>query len=264
MSPAPARRRPPRRPSAGSKSGTRTVSIGWLNRIAGALGVEASDLVDHPDRAELPVVAILGANGAVAPKRTAIVVPPKVMPGLIAITVAASLGDYRAGDEIWCERLEPDQFGRALNRDLLVPRPAGRFLFGRLIGREADKLHLLPPARAGARRSSAIRRGRRWRSGSCGRSSRGPLPFPAPNGIARHREMRGRLAQLVERFLYTEDVGGSSPSAPTIAITSTESNAQRMRAIGIAPSSRAAERVEMKAASGCSSPASTTSQRCAT
>ena len=26
---------------------------------------------------------------------------------------------------------------------------------------------------------------------------------------------RGRLAQLVERFLYTEDVGGSSPSSPT-------------------------------------------------
>jgi hypothetical protein len=25
----------------------------------------------------------------------------------------------------------------------------------------------------------------------------------------------GRLAQLVERFLYTEDVGGSSPSSPT-------------------------------------------------
>lgn len=27
----------------------------------------------------------------------------------------------------------------------------------------------------------------------------------------------GRLAQLVERFVYTEDVGGSSPSSPTIA-----------------------------------------------
>ena len=26
----------------------------------------------------------------------------------------------------------------------------------------------------------------------------------------------GRLAQLVERFVYTEDVGGSSPSSPTI------------------------------------------------
>jgi hypothetical protein len=129
--------------------GTRTVSVGWLNRIAGALQVEASDLVEHPDRAELPVVAILGANGAVAPRKTAIVVPPKVAPGLIAITVASSLGDYRSGDEIWCERLEPEQFGRALNRDLLLPRPAGRFLFGRLIGREGNKLHLLPPGAGG-------------------------------------------------------------------------------------------------------------------
>jgi hypothetical protein len=31
-----------------------------------------------------------------------------------------------------------------MNRDVLVPRPAGRFLFGRLIGREDGKLHLLP------------------------------------------------------------------------------------------------------------------------
>lgn len=129
--------------------GVRTVSIGWLNRIAGALEVEAADLVDHPDRADLPVVAILGANGAVAPKRTAIVVPPKVAAGLIAMTVSSSLGDYRAGDEIWCERLEPDQYGRALNRDLLLPRPAGRFLFGRLIGREEGKLQLLPPGAGG-------------------------------------------------------------------------------------------------------------------
>ena len=129
--------------------GVRTVSIGWLNRIAGALEVEAADLVDHPDRAELLVVAILGANGAMAPKRTAIVVPPKVAAGLIAMTVSSSLGDYRAGDEIWCERLEPDQYGRALNRDLILPRPAGRFLFGRLIGREDGKLHLLPPGAGG-------------------------------------------------------------------------------------------------------------------
>src|SRR3954468_15940811 len=75
--------------------GTRTVSVGWLNRIAGALGVEASDLVGDPARAELPVVAVLGANGAAAPRKAAIVVPPKVAPGLIAITVASSLGDYR-------------------------------------------------------------------------------------------------------------------------------------------------------------------------
>ena len=141
------------------ETGTRTVSVGWLNRIAAALGVDAADLVDHPDRAELPVVAVLGANGAAAPKRTALVVPPKAGTGQVAIVVTASVGDYRAGDEIWCERIDPDNFARALNRDILIPRPAGRFMFGRLIGREAPapaqaggKLHLLPPG-AGGRQS---------------------------------------------------------------------------------------------------------------
>lgn len=134
------------------ETGMRTVSVGWLNRIAKALGVDAADLVDHPDRAELPVVAVLGANGATAPKRQALVVAPRPAAGQLAMTVSASIGDYRAGDEIWCNRIGPDEFANALNRDLLVPRPAGRFLFGRLIGREDGKLHLLPPG-AGGRQS---------------------------------------------------------------------------------------------------------------
>jgi hypothetical protein len=69
--------------------------------------------------------------------------------GLIGMTVAASVGDYRAGDELWLEQLEPGDYGRALNRDVLVPRPAGRFLFGRLIDRDGGKLLLLPPGAGG-------------------------------------------------------------------------------------------------------------------
>jgi transcriptional regulator with XRE-family HTH domain len=140
------------------ETGTRTVSIGWLNRIAAALGVEASDLVDHGERADLAVAAVLGAGGASAPKRPSLVVPPRPKAGQVAITVSASIGDYRSGDEIWCETLQPEAFATALNRDVLIPRPAGRFLFGRLIGREAGadgtggKLHLLPPG-AGGRQS---------------------------------------------------------------------------------------------------------------
>ncbi len=126
------------------ETGTRTVSVGWLNRIAAALGVDAADLVDHPERAELEVVAVLGVNGAHAPKRTGLVVPPRNAPGQVAMTVAAGIGDYRAGDEIWCDRLTPEDFAAAVNRDVLVPRPAGRFLFGRLINRDEDKLQLLP------------------------------------------------------------------------------------------------------------------------
>lgn len=132
------------------ETGTRTVSVGWLNRIAAALDVEAADLVILPDQTDLPVAALLDHDGAHAPRQPRIAVPPRPEPDFVAVMVTASLGDYRAGDEIWCRRIGPDELGQAMNRDLLLPRPAGRFLFGRLIGREAGKLHILP-AGAGQR-----------------------------------------------------------------------------------------------------------------
>ena len=126
------------------ETGTRTVSIGWLNRIAGALGVQAQDLVASGDSAEIKVAALLGPGGATAPRRAAIIVPPRVADGQIGVLVAGSLGDYRTADELWCDTLAPADYARALNRDVLVPRPSGRFLFGRLINRDEEKLQILP------------------------------------------------------------------------------------------------------------------------
>jgi len=60
------------------------------------------------------------------------------------VVVGASVGDYRSGDELWCDTLGPDNYAQALNRDVLVPRPAGRFMFGRLINRDEEKLQILP------------------------------------------------------------------------------------------------------------------------
>lgn len=144
--------RPPTTPQTIGRleTGTRTVSLVWLNRIADALGVDAADLVEGGgEKAELPVMAVLGVGGAVAPRRSAVVVAPRPKAGQVAITVSASNGDYRAGDEIWCDTVESDGFAAALNRDVLVPRPAGRFLFGRLIDRDGDRLQLLPPGAGG-------------------------------------------------------------------------------------------------------------------
>ena len=126
------------------ETGTRTVSVGWLNRIAAALGVEAQDLVEGGEAGELKVAAIIGANGATAPRKSAIVVPPRVEDGQIAVLVGSAIGDYRAGDELWCDTLEGKDFAQALNRDVLIPRPAGRFMFGRLINRDDEKLQILP------------------------------------------------------------------------------------------------------------------------
>jgi transcriptional regulator with XRE-family HTH domain len=126
------------------ETGTRTVSVGWLNRIANALGVEAQDLVEGGVTADLKVAAILSSGGTIAPRKAAIVVAPRAESGQVAVLVAGSVGDYRSGDEIWCEVLALEDFGRALNRDVLVPRPAGRFVFGRLINRDEEKLQILP------------------------------------------------------------------------------------------------------------------------
>ena len=59
------------------ETGTRTVSVGWLNRIADALEVTAADLVKLPDRAELAVAAVLGHDGAHAPRHAQTVAPPQ-------------------------------------------------------------------------------------------------------------------------------------------------------------------------------------------
>lgn len=131
------------------ETGARTVSVAWLNRIAAALGVEAADLVRLPDRADLPVVASLDAAGAHALRRPATFALPSPPPGGVAIAVTAAMGDYRAGDALWCEMLSPDAFAAALDREVLAPLPGGRFLFGRLIGVEDPVVTVLP---SGAKR----------------------------------------------------------------------------------------------------------------
>lgn len=132
------------------ETGTRTLSLDWLNRIAAALDVDSSELVQLPDQAALPVAAILGNEGSFAPSQEESIIVPNISGNMIAMRAKDSVGEYRRGDEIWLERLEPAQFAEALNLDVLVPRPAGRFLFARLLGRDNNKLHLLP-LEAGAR-----------------------------------------------------------------------------------------------------------------
>jgi len=125
------------------ETGTRTLSLGWMNRIARALGVDAAELVQLPQDTQLTITAHLGADGAHAPTRTEQALTARPSEDMVAVRVTSSIGDYRAGDEIWCRRIEGDWVG-ALNRDLLVPRPAGRFFFARLLNVDGEKLHLLP------------------------------------------------------------------------------------------------------------------------
>ncbi len=126
------------------ETGTRTLSLGWLNRIAAALGVEARDLVQLPDDDVLSIAAIIGNDGAHAPTHSETLPALRPEAGAVALRFVASIGDYRHGDVIWCRRIAREAFATALNRDILVPRPAGRFLFGRLLALDGEKMQILP------------------------------------------------------------------------------------------------------------------------
>lgn len=125
--------------------GTRTLSLDWLNRIAAALEVESSALVSSTAAADLPLAALLSPDGARAPTRSERALPPVPAENLVAVRVIGSIGDYRSGDMVWLRRVEQAELASALNRDVLVPRPAGRFVFGRLIAREGGRMQILPP-----------------------------------------------------------------------------------------------------------------------
>lgn len=144
-----ARCRPPTTPQTVGRleTGHRTVSVKWLRRLAEALSVAPSDLVSMSTtaRAELlPVAAVLKKGRACAPGNVSAVLAARPEGTEVAIMVEDSAGEYRAGDQIWCEQIEADTFGTALNRDVLLPRGGGRLLFGKLLVHEHGKIHLLP------------------------------------------------------------------------------------------------------------------------
>lgn len=126
------------------ETGTRTLSLDWMNRIAAALNVDPQALVRMPQEEAVAIAAIIGPGGAHAPTRAENLPPMRPEPGSLGIRCGASVGDYRAGDMLWCRRLARDDYAQALNRDILVPRPAGRFLFGRLLALDADRMQILP------------------------------------------------------------------------------------------------------------------------
>lgn len=130
------------------ETGMRNLSLVWMNRIGAALEVDPELLV-RGEEAEAPrFVARLTETGAEALPAPREAILPTALGGegmLVALDVEAGAGEYRAGDQLWLWQHGPDGFPRLLNRDVLAPRPGGRFAFGRMIDRDALRVALLPP-----------------------------------------------------------------------------------------------------------------------
>ncbi|HMO69832.1 MAG TPA: XRE family transcriptional regulator, partial [Novosphingobium sp.] len=120
----------------------------WMNRIAAALEVDPELLVRAETAAPARFIARLAEGGAepLAAPRDAILPVDLARDGaLVALDVEQGAGEYRTGDQVWLRQCGPEHFARMLNRDVLAPRPGGRFAFGRMIDRDEQRVALLPP-----------------------------------------------------------------------------------------------------------------------
>ena len=130
------------------ETGTRNLSLVWMNRIAKAMGVDPETLVKGDSDATPQVIARILDTGAEALTHPREAILPTALggeDGLVALAVEASAGDYRDGDQVWLRQTAPADFARLMNRDVLAPRSGGRFVFGRLIDRDGTRVALLPP-----------------------------------------------------------------------------------------------------------------------
>ncbi|MDC0887012.1 helix-turn-helix transcriptional regulator [Altererythrobacter sp.] len=134
------------------ETGMRNLSTKWMDRIADALGVEPEMLVRSERSAPAQIVATLGADGPEAlPSPRDAMLPTdiagssRIAGPLMVLIVDAASGPYLPGDQLWLRQLDPGDASRAINRDVLIPKKAGRFGFGRLIDRQGKLIGLLPP-----------------------------------------------------------------------------------------------------------------------
>jgi transcriptional regulator with XRE-family HTH domain len=130
------------------ETGMRNLSLGWMNRIGAALGVDPQLLVRGAASDQPKIVARLTDTGAepLPAQRDAIL--PSALGGegpLLCLTVDAAQGEYRAGDQLWLRQHALEDASQLINRDVLAPRAGGRFAFGRLIDRRGTLIGLLPP-----------------------------------------------------------------------------------------------------------------------
>ena len=131
------------------ETGTRNLSLVWMNRIGAALEIDPQLLLrsETEDQPQPKLIAKLGATGAEALTTPRDAILPTTLDSsapLVAIEVEHSTGEYRAGDQLWLRQYGPRDYAKLLNRDVLAPRPGGRFGFGRMIDRDESKVALLP------------------------------------------------------------------------------------------------------------------------
>jgi len=132
------------------ETGIRTVSLDWLTRIAEALDCHVSDLLELPERPEIPLLGQVGAQGVVSACDAGMVDVAPAALNPVAVRMAVPAGPYIAGDLLICDRFEGADMDNALGRDAVAATAVGHMLLCRII-RGADGAYTLVSLEPGGR-----------------------------------------------------------------------------------------------------------------
>lgn len=132
------------------ETGIRTVSLDWLTRIAEALDCHVSDLLELPERPEIPLLGQAGALGLVSPTAGMVEVAPAALTP-VAVQISVANGPYVPGDLLICDRYEDANMDNAVGRDAVVGTTDGHTLLCRLIKGGKGGTYTLVPLDAGGR-----------------------------------------------------------------------------------------------------------------
>jgi transcriptional regulator with XRE-family HTH domain len=133
------------------ETGIRTVSLDWLTRIAQALDCHVSDLLELPERPEIPLLGQAGAQGVVSPSAAGMVDVAPAALNPVAVRISAPAGPYAAGDLLVCDRYEGADMDNALGHDAVAATTEGHTLLCRVIRGTADGTYTLVSLEPGGR-----------------------------------------------------------------------------------------------------------------
>ncbi len=129
------------------ETGMRTLSVGWIDRIADALGVDAAELLATPGSGDVLIKGAVNNKGAVITLDG--VLNMRQNYEALALRIDSNQAGYQKGDHIVFRCLKPTKYPDASGKDCLVEDTNGQQTFGKLIYEGHDCYRIAPLGASG-------------------------------------------------------------------------------------------------------------------
>ncbi len=122
-----------------------TLSTDWLSRLGDVLGVHPTDLLDSPERPNIPMLGVLSGQGMLSKAGDAEHFAFDIAAERpVAVKLGQAYGPYREGEVLIGTRVEGADLENILGRDALCCLPDGRLMLRRAIRGNDNTFTLVP------------------------------------------------------------------------------------------------------------------------